>query len=71
MSLDIDKRNNEPWTTEEFCAHCEQEVIIPADRLSVCPECGEEILPCSTCCDDLGHRPCNWTKEKGCWRFPK
>jgi len=58
-------------TTYELCPHCGDEVEIPADAKSLCPSCGREILPCSTCYDDLpGWRDCNWTEKNGCWRFP-
>ncbi|KNZ70288.1 hypothetical protein Tfer_0848 [Thermincola ferriacetica] len=58
-------------TTYEVCPHCMREVEIPADAKSLCPSCGREILPCSTCYDHLpGFQNCNWTQENGCWRFP-
>jgi predicted RNA-binding Zn-ribbon protein involved in translation (DUF1610 family) len=60
------------WTTFEVCPHCMNEVEIPGDRRSPCPECGVEILPCSTCFDDFGAPlKCDWEEEKGCWRYPK
>lgn len=52
-------------TTVEWCHHCGAEVEIPANILSKCPECGNVILPCSTC-----ERACDWTENRGCWRFP-
>ncbi|NSW83931.1 MAG: hypothetical protein HPY90_11800 [Syntrophothermus sp.] len=58
--------------TYEMCPFCTSEVKIPADWPAMCPRCGNKILPCSTCYDDLpGWKPCNWTENKGCWRFPK
>ena len=33
----------------ELCGKCGAEVHIPNNRRSKCPECGEEILPCSMC----------------------
>jgi predicted RNA-binding Zn-ribbon protein involved in translation (DUF1610 family) len=37
-------------TTWEFCPKCEQDVEIPTEiTYHKCPNCGEEILPCSVC----------------------
>ena len=36
-------------TTWEVCAHCDQEILIPAFGRSRCPECGGWNLPCSMC----------------------
>jgi len=59
-------------TTYEVCPHCMNEVEIQANERSECPNCGELILPCSTCDDELeGYKGCDWTEEKGCWRFNK
>lgn len=44
----------------EWCSHCENEVEIPADRPSSCPECGESILPCCMCDMDIVN--CNQCK---------
>jgi hypothetical protein len=60
----------------EICPHCMSEVEIPADRKSLCPVCGREILPCSACRDcyhnNVDNWPdCDWTAESGCWRFKK
>ena len=35
--------------TSEYCSNCDSEQIIPADKASLCPECGEIIIPCSMC----------------------
>ena len=58
--------------TTECCPNCDNEVLINGDKPSVCPECGETILPCSMCPIDFGSvGQCDWTEEKGCWRFAK
>ena len=36
-------------TTDEWCAYCGEEVVIPSYRESTCPNCGAPILPCSMC----------------------
>ena len=35
----------------EWCPNCEEEVFIPTNKkkYSICPSCGEYILPCSLC----------------------
>jgi DNA-directed RNA polymerase subunit RPC12/RpoP len=53
-------------TTFEMCPHCVTEVEIPAYRASLCPECGERIVPCNEC-----QQPCDWMEQGGCSRFPK
>lgn len=59
-------------TTYEFCPHCMTEVEISSYRVSMCPNCDQEILPCSTCYDDFGDfQKCDWTEKHRCWRFPK
>jgi len=58
-------------TAIEWCPYCENEVEVHAESPSPCPVCGKTLVPCSTCQDSLS-RPyfgCNWTKERGCWRF--
>ncbi|TGE36854.1 hypothetical protein E4K67_17290 [Desulfosporosinus fructosivorans] len=52
--------------TVEECSNCTTEVSIPAYRASLCPECGERILPCNEC-----EEACNWMGETGCSRFPR
>lgn len=34
---------------DELCPECDNEVIIASDRPSICPKCGNVILPCSMC----------------------
>ena len=62
-------------TTLECCPHCEMEGEIPEGKPAKCPNCGEVILPCSTCCGLVdGHNNrfiCDWSKDTGCWRFPR
>jgi len=61
-----------PKTTPEMCSNCMREVEIPGNEPSKCPECGDDILPCSTCYDEIdGNKSCNWDKSTWCWRFPK
>ena len=37
-------------TTTEWCSHCQGEVDIKnIPEKQVCPECGEDIYPCSLC----------------------
>lgn len=36
-------------TVIEWCASCENDVEIPEETESLCPICGESILPCSAC----------------------
>lgn len=61
-----------PKTTPEMCSNCMHEVEIPADQPSMCPVCGEEILPCSTCYGEIdGLKACDWGNDSRCWRFPK
>ncbi|GAB6170605.1 hypothetical protein JCM15765_08800 [Paradesulfitobacterium aromaticivorans] len=52
--------------TLEVCSNCMIEVEIPAYRASLCPECGERILPCNEC-----QAACDWMEESGCSRFPR
>jgi predicted RNA-binding Zn-ribbon protein involved in translation (DUF1610 family) len=58
--------------TYELCGACSNEVMIDANNPSDCPECGAEILPCSTCpsWDSQEDFYCNWQEKSGCWRFP-
>ncbi len=37
---------NKVW---ELCPACETEVFIVSDRISSCPNCGKDIIPCSMC----------------------
>ena len=54
-------------TTIEWCAHCEEEVTIPLDKVSACPTCGESIRPCGDCKD---HDTCDWREDGYCKAFP-
>ena len=57
---------------DEWCSHCESDVEIPADRISNCPVCNEEIVPCSACVSSDGNdNKCNWTDAKGCYMHKK
>ena len=47
--------------TNEWCPHCQKEVEISANGISKCPECGENILPCSMCVSCL--EVCPYTAE--------
>ncbi|MGE4274076.1 MAG: hypothetical protein AB7E31_14640 [Desulfitobacterium sp.] len=48
------------------------EIEMPANEAIRCPVCGKDLLPCSTCEDEKENRkPCDWSKEAWCWRFPK
>jgi len=55
----------------EVCSNCMTEVRISAEKISSCPHCGKEIFPCSQCNCDVDNFKCNWSKEKGCFVFPK
>ena len=46
--------------TDELCPHCNNEVQILINGISICPECGEKILPCSMC--DMNSVNCNYCK---------
>lgn len=35
--------------TLEFCPYCENEVVIFAEGVTACPECGTPLAPCSVC----------------------
>lgn len=59
-------------TTFENCPYCCKDIEIPNNKPSKCSNCGNIILPCSTCPDYAsGYKNCNWTKEKGCFIYPK
>jgi len=61
----------------ELCSHCCNEAFnIPADRVSLCPHCEEEIFPCSDCFDEHGNADgrgtggCSWDNANlRCERF--
>lgn len=46
--IEIVNQNNGVW---ELCPKCEEEVFIFKDRVSECPSCQKEIIPCSMCID--------------------
>ncbi len=48
--------------SDETCPRCEAEVHVPSDRVSLCPECGWPVRPCSMCleCKD----PCPWGDDE-------
>lgn len=49
----------------EWCGYCENEVEIDDCGISVCPICGEKILPCSQCdMDKVDCNNCVWEVEK-------
>ena len=43
------KNKNVEKITYEVCPHCDKEVCIPNNKISNCPSCGKEIIPCSMC----------------------
>lgn len=49
------------YKTTELCCYCGSEVEISANGVSKCPECSENILPCSLCISCLPD--CPYTKE--------
>jgi predicted RNA-binding Zn-ribbon protein involved in translation (DUF1610 family) len=58
--------------TVESCPNCGNEILINGNKPSKCTDCGEIILPCSMCPIDFGSTTsCDWTEEKGCFRYPK
>jgi hypothetical protein len=47
----------------ELCPYCMTEIFnIPADRISLCPHCGFEIVPCSACETRCGGGLCDSLK---------
>ena len=42
--------NNEQLS-EEFCSHCDNVFDVDPDKLSLCPNCGEILVPCNACED--------------------
>ncbi len=43
------KTQQKETVSDETCPNCEAEVRVPNDRVSLCPECGWPIRPCSMC----------------------
>jgi hypothetical protein len=58
----------EPEEIEEYCPFCDNNVAIMDNRITRCPDCGQYLRPCCGCSDN--DHPCDWSMEKGCWRFP-
>lgn len=50
--------NTDFKTVFEICPSCDNEVEIPNERISKCPVCGKEIIPCAMCYDCIS--PCVW-----------
>lgn len=46
MKMEVPNKRNGVW---ELCPKCEYEVFIFKDRVSQCPKCAHEIIPCSMC----------------------
>lgn len=61
-------KKKEIQTTEEMCALCEHVTTIKINVKGICSHCKATLLPCSVCFEDNN---CDWSKEKGCYRFPK
>ena len=45
----VNSIRNKNTITLERCGNCDNEVEIPDNKPSLCPECGEDIVPCSAC----------------------
>ena len=64
-------------TVDEWCPHCDEEVEIPDDKPSLCPNCGVKILPCAGCpriysLDGqpiISNEECDWMEDIECTRF--
>lgn len=52
--MELDYRD---LVTVEWCSTCEEESVILAVGESICPVCGERLLPCSMC-DNRECRDC-------------
>ena len=46
--------NRKVWTV---CPSCSKSVRIPFGKVSTCPQCGAEILPCEQCGSDCSQCP--------------
>ena len=63
----------------ECCPHCDCENVYPnwdvktQGYVAKCKGCGEDILLCDEClhADDNPGQKCDWSKERGCFRYPK
>lgn len=53
--------------TYEWCPYCDTEVYlenVEREQLTICPNCGRKIMPCSLCNGDC-HTGCIWETWKG------
>ena len=48
---------------DETCHFCETDIEVPIDKVSKCPNCGREIVPCAGC--DVP-ADCDWNNETYC-----
>ena len=55
------KTQQKETVSDETCPNCEAEVRVPNDRISLCPECGWPIRPCSMCQECTS--PCPYGEE--------
>lgn len=51
------RKTQQKNVSDETCPRCEAEVRVPNDRVSLCPECGWPIRPCSMCHECQGKCP--------------
>ena len=56
---------------DENCNHCGVDIFnIPTNRVSLCPNCGEEQFPCSACKSDKIRGHCGYIHRlHSCHRF--
>jgi len=60
----INKEIYKPKKVWELCPNCNTEVKIPNNKRSICPECKEDILPCSMCnMDEVKCSTCPYEKN--------
>ena len=62
--ISIEVEAEDEFTTEEWCPYCNEEVDIPVNRASKCPECGEVIYPCSACDQHDSCHDCPFSKKE-------
>lgn len=61
----MNEQKNEMNMCVEWCSNCEHEVEINAEKVSICPICGNEIKPCSMCdMDKVSCNQCEFDKEE-------